>query len=563
MPFSNKPFLAQPVLETALIDCVICGYNDTDYEQYSNALKLTQRFSGAYHTVLSNSVLDGITRLPYMDLLNQTLWDVTNTNPKLHICNLPNLGVSYLKNYLLKWNMSVEIINFFSEQKEELIRLLASNPLSLAITTTFYTTLTPIIEIVEFVRAANSTVKIIVGGPFIFNLCAKNDVSKVDATLSRIGADIYVHDSQGERTLVDVINALKNGGSLDDVANILHRTKGKTFKSAQTRLLLTNNAIRRTRRIEENNEMDKYSVDWRNFPDKHFVPTVQMRTARSCAYKCAFCCYPIMAGELSLTNLDVIEKEMIYLKSRGVENIVFIDDTFNIPQNRFKDLCKMMIRNKFNFNWFSYFRASNADKESIHLTAESGCKGVFLGIESGDQDILNKMNKAVKVEKYISGIQELNRLGVFTFVSLIVGYPGETSRSVTNSIQFLRDAKPSGFRAELYFHSTNTPVHDQAEQYQLVGEGYSWRHASLRWQDAVNELVQMYSSVTDCPVVAEHMFDFWSLPYLIGKGMTKNDYEAFIKAAHPFLVRSMKDEPFDPLPYKVKLREALADVRLR
>ena len=147
---------------------------------------------------------------------------------------------------------------------------------------------------------------------------------------------------------------------------------------------------------------------------------MQTRTARSCAFKCAFCRYPLIAGELVLTDLSVLEKEFNYLHSIGITHLLFIDDTFNIPLKRFKELCRLLIKNKYDFNWFSYFRCANADEEAFDLAAESGCTGVFLGIESGSLPVLKAMNKGATPEKYMQGINALNSRGITTYTSFII-----------------------------------------------------------------------------------------------------------------------------------------------
>ena len=112
------------------------------------------------------------------------------------------------------------------------------------------------------------------------------------------------------------------------------------------------------------------------------------------------------------------------------QHVVFIDDTFNVPLPRFKDICRMMIKNDYQFNWFSYFRCSNSDEEAIDLMAQSGCKGVFLGIESGSPAILKNMTKAATPEKYVEGMKLLHQHNIMTFGSFIIGFPGETDETV-------------------------------------------------------------------------------------------------------------------------------------
>src|SRR5262249_16874448 len=152
----------------------------------------------------------------------------------------------------------------------------------------------------------------------------------------------------------------------------------------------------------------------------------------------------------------------------------------------------MMARNKFGFNWFSFFRCSNADDEAFDLMAESGCKGVFLGIESGDQRILKNMNKFADVGRYRYSIRRLNERGIITFATIIVGFPGETTESVRNTTNFLQETSPMFYRLELYYHYTNVPIHKEAEKYGIRGTGYSWKHNTMDWIEASGHLQTMY-----------------------------------------------------------------------
>src|SRR6185369_17679031 len=214
----------------------------------------------------------------------------------------------------------------------------------------------------------------------------------------------------------------KDGGQLSEISNIAYLEKGELI---------------RTRVLPENNSLDDYAVNWLDFADERLGQTIQTRTARSCAFSCSFCNYPARAGKLTLASLETIEKELDSLARLGyIKNLVFIDDTFNVPLPRFKEICRLMIEKNYQFNWFSYFRCSNSDEEAIDLLARSGCKGVFLGIESGSPTILKNMNKAATVEKYERGIELLHQYGVLTFASFILGFPGETEATFRESVDF-------------------------------------------------------------------------------------------------------------------------------
>jgi p-methyltransferase len=245
-----------------------------------------------------------------------------------------------------------------------------------------------------------------------------------------------------------------------------------------------------------------------------------------------------MAGPLNLMSLERIENELDYLNGAGVKRIVFIDDTFNVPLSRFKDICRLIIKKGYSFDWYSFFRCSNSDDEAFDLMAMSRCKGVFLGIESGDEKILKGMNKFANIERYKYGIRKLKERGIITFASIIVGFPGETEQSVRNTTEFLEDARPDFYRAELYYHYSDVPIHKQADVYGIRGAGYSWKHNTMDWRRAAELVQTMYKTISGPAVCPGYMFDFWSIPYLRGKGLTIDQITGFTRIAQEILVNS-------------------------
>jgi p-methyltransferase len=474
-----------------------------------------------------------------MDVFNETIADVTGSNPGFHVGHLPNLAVHYLSNYLEARDLRAVPINFFNVQKEELAQLILAGAPAVAITTTFYVDAAPIREIIDFIRKISSKTTIVVGGPHIFNVCSNYDVDTQDYLFEQIGADVYIFDSQGERTLSDVLISFRNGDPLDNIPNLIFCSGGK---------------MSRTHREIEDNSLDENVVRWRRFEADAYVPTVQMRTARSCAFKCSFCRYPVVAGNLTLTNLEVVEQEVRDLVAQGVNQIVFIDDTFNVPLRRFKDFCRMMIKNRFDVSWFSYFRCANADEEAFDLLQESRCAGVFLGVESADQGVLQNMNKSATPDRYLRGITALKKRNIITFVSLIIGFPGETAESVENTFKFLQETSPTFFRAELYYHDEHIPIQTRAKEFGLKGAGYSWRHNTMNWAQACDHIDGLYRRVTNSTILPLYMFDFWSLPYLIGRGISLDEVTLFLKTVRPALDGRERMDP----PGEVELEAALA-----
>jgi p-methyltransferase len=492
------------------LDCVVIGYNETPFEEYEALLRGYGADSEAYRDLRFSFVsIDG-QNLNYMGLLNHALklartnGGEANGEDELRSCDIPNLAAVYLTHYLRMRGYEARYINLFQFEKDALAEYLESDPLCIAITTTFYLLNLPVNEMVKFIRERNPRTKIVVGGPLIANHLRNYHEADLTVALEDIGADIYVNESQGEHTLTLIIEALRNGGDVSRVPNIIYREDGK---------------LSTTTKQAEINSLDDNFINWQTFAGEDLGPTVQTRTARSCAFSCSFCNYPARAGKLTLASLETIEKELDSLARLGyIKNLVFIDDTFNVPLPRFKEICRLMIEKDYQFNWFSYFRCSNSDEEAIELLAKSGCKGVFLGIESGSPTILKNMNKAATPEKYERGMELLHQYGVLTFASFILGFPGETEDTFRESVDFIKATKPDYYRAQLWYCEPGTPVDRQREKYRIEGEGFVWSHATMDSMEAMDHIDRAFLEIKDSTWLPQWSFDFWTIPYLLGKG---------------------------------------------
>ncbi|MDX6694356.1 MAG: anaerobic magnesium-protoporphyrin monomethyl ester cyclase [Blastocatellia bacterium] len=517
------------------LDCVVIGYNETPFEQYEEFLRQYGEDSEAYRDLKFSFVNVDERKLNYMGLLNHAQSLAANgsardgASDEFKSCDIPNLAAAYLTHFLRKRNVEARYINLFQYEKEKLGEYLDQNPYCVAITTTFYVVNFPVSEMVEFIKARNPQVKVVVGGPLVANHIRNYQGDDSAAALADIGADIYVVEGQGELTLWQLVEALKQGGDLSRVPNIIYVEDGK---------------LRRTETRPENNSLDENYINWLDFPEENLGVTLQTRTARSCAFKCSFCNYPTRAGALTLTSLELIEKELDSMMELGnVQNVVFIDDTFNVPFPRFKDICRMMIRKKYPFNWFSYFRCSNSDEEAIELMAESGCKGVFLGIESGSPTILKNMNKAATIEKYAQGIEWLRRYGILTFGSFIIGFPGETEETVQETIDFLKETKPDFFRAQLWYCEHGTPIELQRDKFGINGEGFVWTHNTMDSLEAMDHIDRIFLTTKDSIWLPQWSFDFWTIPYLLGRGITIEKFKKLMSSAHKLLALEIASVP--------------------
>jgi radical SAM PhpK family P-methyltransferase len=503
------------------LDCVVIGHHDMDFHEVATRARASEGASAYYADLKLNSVQVGGKRLNYMDLFNLAAGHTDPLNP----FRQPNLAVMYLTSFLRRRGLAVEPLNFFTGEGERLKALLAERPRAVAITTTFYVEPEPIVEIISFIRQHASETSIVVGGPYVFKACAGFDEPTQDYVLGLLGADIYIADSQGESSLAALLMALREGkGALAGVPNLIWRDREGTFQ--------------RSARQPENNPLDENRVVWSDFDPKALFPAVYLRTARSCPFACSFCSYPSMGGEHVVSEVEAIIDQLRQLRERGVSRVVFIDDTFNVPLPRFKKLLRRMVEERLQMAWMSFFRCSNADDETFELMRQSGCAGVFLGIESGDEQILGHMEKFAKVDRYRYGIRRLHEEGIFTYASMIVGFPGETPRSVERSIELIQESAPTFYHPEIYYHDVQAPIHQRAAEFQLRGAAYSWSHRSMDWREAIGWVRAMYQRIEASTLMGGYSLSCWGAFYLLSMGYSLEQLQSFLRRTRHLVLES-------------------------
>ncbi|MDC6379905.1 PhpK family radical SAM P-methyltransferase [Pseudomonas graminis] len=502
--------------ESRIIDCMLIGFNDYDFDEYVETLEVMGRKSvGFRDTNLSFITYEG-RKYRALDIFSAGNTENETANTIFDNSDFLWPAITYLGSYLHKHDLSFEYTRLFHRDKAQLmVDLLNKQILTVAITTTVYVTPEPIIEIIDFVRETNPAIKIVVGGPYLSDkpkLLSKSDLQNL---MLYLGADYYIFSSEGELTLKLLIEGLAVNSDLKNIPNLGFKV-GDRYQVNEFK--------------NEANSLEDNPINYTLFKKEDIGEFVTVRTAKSCPFSCAFCGFPERAGAYQYTSLECVEQELDKIRSiGGVSTITFVDDTFNVPKKRFKEILKMMVRKQYNFKWNSYLRSDHVDDEALVLMAASGCEGVFLGVESGSDKILSNMNKTSKVKDYQRVIERCRQLGIITYASLIIGFPGENGESVNDTFNFLETVKPDYFRAQVWYADPVTPIYRNGAKYGLFGEGFDWAHSTMNSQDAAQHVEELFVKVTGSMWLPQNGFEPWSLYYLQRKGFSLNQINEFLR----------------------------------
>lgn len=319
-------------------------------------------------------------------------------------------------------------------------------------------------SVAEFVKGLGPSVKMMAGG--CHATIMPGDV------LSSGNFDIVIV-GEGEITLKEILS----GKPLEKIDGIGFREKSKII-------------INRPRPLIENLD-DLPFPDYSIFnPGDYFTPkltcrkspVVAMETSRGCVYGCVYCNKSVFGRRFRFKSPKRTVDEMEHILKFGYNEIHIWDDGFSTDIERGKEVCREILRRKLKITWNIYngLRVDRLDRELIVLLKKSGCYRISIGVESGNQDILDRINKGIKIEKIREVFKLTNDVGMETIAFCMIGLPGETEETMMQTIDFVLELKPTVPKLSILMPLPGTPIFEQWDR-----EGYI---ISKNWPDYIFHL---------------------------------------------------------------------------
>lgn len=169
-------------------------------------------------------------------------------------------------------------------------------------------------------------------------------------------------------------------------------------------------------------------------------PVAAVFTARGCPFGCTFC-VRTYGRKLVVRKAQAVVEELAMIRNTlGVPNIRFMDDTFNADRNRVLAICEGILKLQL-LRWTSLARLDRLDEQLLALMKKSGCKRLYVGVESGSDKMLNLYEKGIDLQNMRRGIELIRKAGIESSGFFIVGGPEESRADFEKSVAF---AKGSG-----------------------------------------------------------------------------------------------------------------------
>jgi radical SAM superfamily enzyme YgiQ (UPF0313 family) len=168
-------------------------------------------------------------------------------------------------------------------------------------------------------------------------------------------------------------------------------------------------------------------------------------TSRGCAHNCGFCGNrKLWQSRVRYFGLARVKEELDEVTSKHRVGLVFFDDdSFTASRQRVLSLCQL-IRDEYPYlKWVIHARVDQVDPPLLAMMKQSGLVEIQFGLESGDQEILDAMGKGIRLEQAEAALRWCRELGIRTWGTFVLGYPGETERTLRRTLSFAKRINPS------------------------------------------------------------------------------------------------------------------------
>ena len=286
-------------------------------------------------------------------------------------------------------------------------------------------------SLIDYLKQKYPKIPIILGGPHVN--CFPDLVFKDSPKLDMI---VYGEGEKVFEEIVDYYNSFKK--LPDDLSGTWLKIKdGSIKKNPTAEIIIDLDEI-----LPPTHQLYDYRL-YKPLPLQYKkMPVANLLTSRGCPYgRCTFCFESGRASQKYRRHSPerVIKEIKFLINMHGIREVAFWDDNFLINESWINKFCDLLDKENIKIPWSACARVNTISKTMLERAVKSGLWNVFYGIESGNQDLLDGIQKGITLDQVRQAVKWSNQLGIDSRGSFMLALPGETPAKALKTIEFARE----------------------------------------------------------------------------------------------------------------------------
>ncbi|MCL1977990.1 MAG: B12-binding domain-containing radical SAM protein [Candidatus Bathyarchaeota archaeon] len=316
----------------------------------------------------------------------------------------------------------------FNQIEAEIYR---QNPDVVGISGPFTSQIGNTLKVSELSKKVNPNILTIVGGSHVSTIPKEFLKEAKTVDIAVIG--------EGEYALLEIAEYLEGKKPLSDILGIAYRQNDDVIINAKRPFLenLDELPYPAYHLVDMEHYLNNKKIGYRSFQNR----AISMITSRGCPFNCCFCSVHLHMGKgFRAHSAQYILNHIQHVVDKyNVKNIFFEDDNLTFDLKRFEAICDGLIERKIKVGWETPngVRADCLNLSLLKKMKQSGAVSIFVGVESGDQEILNKIIcKNLDLNHVVEFAKNARQIGLKTGAFYIIGFPGEKKENMQRTVDF-------------------------------------------------------------------------------------------------------------------------------
>lgn len=386
-------------------------------------------------------ILMGGLNMSKVILLNLPIQSYLQRNFSSDFVYNPSLGLIYIGTWLEMHGYEPIVIDLSFDRMaiEQLMKIIAeSTPVFIGMSV-YTENIEMAIQLAKTIKGKFNNINIVFGGSHP-TLVPNDAISSkyVDFVVRKEGEPILLE-------LAEAISSNEDNLKYDDITGLLFKRDGH----------IIDNGLRPPIK-----DLDMLPIPKRELVNiDKYERIVNISTSRGCPGNCIYCAATALSGATyRVRSIENVFLEIVLIKSimgSKLHKIYIVDDTFTAMPERVKEFASMIKEYNLNVYWHCESRVDIMSEELLDLMADSGCIAIQYGLESGSQQVLDKIRKGIDLEHAKKIINYTFKKRITICLSFMLGHFCDTKETMEETGDFVKEMF-NKYKAEIVV-SFNTP----------------------------------------------------------------------------------------------------------